>query len=90
MARELREETGVRCIGAVQIYEGDHGMKVESTRGRRVHVFRVVECDGEPEGKEPGCPVAWLTREEFQESSPFAAFYERVWPRIDRSAAVKP
>jgi 8-oxo-dGTP pyrophosphatase MutT (NUDIX family) len=91
LARELEEETGLLLRSAEPIYDGPHGMKVDSTRGSHVHVFR-VEADGEPQMIEEGCPVTWLTRDEFLATSPFAAFYESVfaavptWLESDRDA----
>jgi len=38
---------------------------------------------GEPQETELGCPVTWLTREEFLKWSPFKSFYERVFEKID-------
>lgn len=83
-ARELREETSLETIERVLVFEGEHGLKVEGSRGSRVSLFRVLYYIGEPREMEIGCPVAWLTREEFLERSPFRDFYGRVFDAIRR------
>lgn len=79
--RELLEEVGLLTRSMVKVFEGDHGLKVESTRGSRVHVFRVTPCPGTPRQMEDGCPVRWLTINEFIKESPFGEFYKRVFAR---------
>src|SRR5262249_36343783 len=82
-ARELAEETGLVVVGHCrQVFEGEHGVAVESTRGSRVSVFCVRFYSGEPRESEAGCPVTWWTREEFLKWSPFAPFYERAFAQI--------
>lgn len=84
-ARELFEETGMRALGELeQVFEGPHGIVVDSTRGSIVTVFRVREYIGEPTEAEVGRPVTWLTLDEFMKWSPFAPFYERVFATIGR------
>lgn len=81
-ARELREETGLGTIVAVLVFQGEHHLRPkQGERGGRassVAIFRVMSW-GEPRETEPGCPVAWLTREEFLASSPFAPFYRELF-----------
>jgi 8-oxo-dGTP pyrophosphatase MutT (NUDIX family) len=79
--RELEEETGMLANSVLPLYDGPHGTQVDTTRGSHVHVFR-VEAFGEPREMEEGCPVKWLTRAEFLASSPFAAFYEKVFTAV--------
>lgn len=83
--RELREETGCYLTAdgpkPELIYCGPHGVAVDSTRGSVVHVFGASygSLVGIPGEMEVGCPVTWLTREEFMKWSPFANFYETVF-----------
>ncbi len=79
--RELQEETGLHMAAGSQVYEGDHETKIEASRGSRVHVFRAELVGGDPRECEIGCPVTWLTKEEFLKWSPFAAFYRKVWQK---------
>jgi 8-oxo-dGTP pyrophosphatase MutT (NUDIX family) len=79
--RELLEETGLVATGLRILFVGQHAglaPKIDdgTVRGSMVHVFRAVELEpGVPTEREPGCPVTWLTREEFLKWSPMAAFY---------------
>ncbi len=86
VARELEEETGLLLKKATLLFVGPHGMKIDSTRGSQVYLFR-VEAIGEPCQIEDGCPVTWLTRAEFLKTSPFAEFYAMVFevvpPKIE-------
>ena len=86
--RELREETGCFVSNMAPhepVFEGEHGIKVEGSRGSTVSIFHVPSqfLLGEPQETELGCPVTWLTREEFLKWSPFKSFYERVFEKID-------
>jgi 8-oxo-dGTP pyrophosphatase MutT (NUDIX family) len=78
VARELEEETGMLLKTATPLYDGPHGMKVDSTRGSHVHIFR-VKAIGEPREIEKNCPVRWLSRSGFLRMSPFAEFYTKVF-----------
>ena len=80
-ARELREETGLSTWRAEPIYDGPHGIKVDSPRGSHVHIFRVLAW-GAPVEMEMGRPITWLTRAEFLKWSPFATFYEHVFAAV--------
>lgn len=84
VCRELEEETGMLAKSTVPIFDGPHGLNVEASRGSHVHIFRVTAI-GEPVEMEEGCPVTWLTREGFLATSPFAAFYERVFAAVPAS-----
>lgn len=81
VARELKEETGLLLETAIPLYDGPHGLVVDSTRGSHVHIFRVT-ANGEPQQIEDGCPITWLTRAEFLKSSPFAEFYAKVFAAV--------
>lgn len=83
-ARELYEETGMTCVEDYRrlIYRGEHGIKVDATRGSEVFIYKVDLIYGngkQPMEMEAGCPVTWLTREEFLKWSPFASFYQKVF-----------
>ena len=83
-ARELLEETGLETAGASLIYDAPTAMKdshITSDRGRHVFVFRVV-ASGVPHEAEEGCPVRWVTREEFLAESPFREFYREMFERV--------
>lgn len=84
-SRELAEETGLTTLKAVSIFEGEHGLKAETAartgRASIVHVFR-VEAEGLAREMEDGCPVTWLSREEFVTQSPFGTFYVKVFAAI--------
>lgn len=87
--RELREETSLELRPGqkiAQVFEGPHGTKIEASRGSIVHVFDVSYryLVGREREVEPGCPVTWLTREEFLKWSPFREFYERVFAQLDK------
>lgn len=77
-ARELKEETGLVTISAEEVYQGPTATVTDESRGRWVHLFR-VQAEGNPEEIEEGCPVQWMTREEFLEVSPFAEFYREAF-----------
>jgi ADP-ribose pyrophosphatase YjhB (NUDIX family) len=84
--RELKEETTLDTRDSWCIYSGP-AQEGTSQPGRAtyVHVYK-VEASGEPKETELGCPVTWMTREEFLESTPFAAFYTKMFagrPRMD-------
>lgn len=76
-ARELLEETGLRTIAAVPVYNAETAVSVGPNRGRWVHVFR-VEAEGEPREVEAGCPVKWMTWAEFLSVTPFKEFYSKM------------
>lgn len=89
-ARELAEEVGLVTVSRRIVYAGPTGLEHEAHRAGRCAVY-LVETSGEPTAMEPGCPIEWLTREEFLASSPFAAFYQReVFPRLDVLVARRP
>jgi ADP-ribose pyrophosphatase YjhB (NUDIX family) len=80
-ARELREETSLATVSREPLFSGAHNLAVQSGRASHVNVFRVTPR-GQPREVEPGCPVTWLTREEFLKWSPFADFYAFVFDRF--------
>lgn len=84
-SRELAEETGLTTLNAVPVFEGEHGLKAETAaragRASVVHVFR-VEAKGLAREMEDGCPITWLSREEFVTQSPFGVFYVKVFAAI--------
>jgi len=83
-ARELLEETGLGTAGASLVYDAPTAMKdshITSDRGRHVFVFRVVVC-GVPREIEEGCPVRWVTREEFLAESPFRELYREMFEKV--------
>jgi 8-oxo-dGTP pyrophosphatase MutT (NUDIX family) len=92
LARELREETGLNLLTHVSIYSGEHGLKAQEAaregRASLVHIYRVT-AGGDPCECEVGCPVTWLTREEFLKWSPFAEFYKRVFDAVPVAFAAK-
>ena len=69
--RELKEETGLETLSRKSLYRGPHN-------GATVHVF-LITTRGQPRVMEKGCPVAWLSREEFLAESPFADFYRELF-----------
>jgi ADP-ribose pyrophosphatase YjhB (NUDIX family) len=80
-ARELREETGLETVEATPIYDGPHNSDISADRGRYVVVFR-VKARGEPRETEAGCPIRWVTRDEFLAESPFREFYREMFAVI--------
>lgn len=84
--RELKEETGLVATKCIHIYKGPTDSPQTPDRGRICHVFRVV-AEGEPREVEEGCPVRWMTREEFLRESPFRDFYARMWGTNEPKAA---
>jgi len=76
--RELREETDLVTASSVLIFVGPHGGKVIPGRASIVHVFLVIAAC-EPIQQEEGCPITWLTPEEFVKQSPFGEFYGKLF-----------
>lgn len=90
VVRELREETGLgenRRMAWQLIYEAPTEPHFNDGRGTYCYVFSVI-VGGEPSEREPGCPVTWLTHDEFLEQSPFAKFYEKMF-RVMNAMGVK-
>lgn len=83
LGRELREETGLELVEVVEkLYEGPHGIaNPDPTRATNVALFRIVAY-GDPSEQEEGCPVTWLTREEFLKWSTFAPLYAKLFETI--------
>jgi 8-oxo-dGTP pyrophosphatase MutT (NUDIX family) len=86
MARELLEETGLHVSSFKNIYDGPTEALLRDGRGSHVFVFRVTtKLDPEaPHECEVGCPVTWLTREEFLAWSPFYKFYEKMFEELKK------
>jgi len=85
--RELREETGLETEYREPMFDGPVEGNEEG-RASQCHVFAVC-AHGFWREREPGCPVTWLTREEFLKWSKFSRYYARVFeacpsrPRVD-------
>lgn len=80
--RELREETSLSLASAELVFQGPHGVVgAEPGRASDVYLYR-VKAAGTPRAVEEGCPVCWLTKDEFVRVSPFGAFYERVFAEL--------
>lgn len=77
-ARELFEETGLTTVSNKLIFSGPHNTSVPTGRASLVYVFH-VEVSGEPREMEEGCPITWLTHEEFLCQSPFSYFYKNIF-----------
>ena len=81
--RELQEETGLTNIKSIYpVFDGPHGFKVESSRGSHVHVFEII-VEGEPYQCEEGCPVVWMTCEDFLNQSLFSSLYRPILGKIN-------
>ena len=80
-ARELREETGLETTLAIPVAVGQAEQRVDISRGSAVHVFVVVPA-GTPRAIEEGCPITWLSREEFLAQSPFSKLYRDIFPKV--------
>lgn len=76
VSRELAEETGLEAKATTFLCAGGAPSSLHPDRASEVIVFAVVAL-GDPEEREPGCPVTWMTREDFRASSAFADWYER-------------
>lgn len=72
--RELYEETGLEASSWVQLYSGPSAHDFKWT----IWTYR-VEAEGEPRAVEPGCPIAWLTREQLVASSFFAPYLKTLF-----------
>jgi ADP-ribose pyrophosphatase YjhB (NUDIX family) len=81
--RELEEETGMLTSSAKLVHEGPHGLPHQPGRASSVCVF-LVEAFGEPSIMEAGCPVQWMTVDEFLAQSAFRDFYKNVLPDLVR------
>lgn len=74
--RELQEETGVESLdedGPIFVAPSDVDPE------RMVYLFRVLRYRGEPYGAEVGCPVAWMTQEEYLKGTCFPRYYEAMF-----------
>lgn len=80
-SRELMEETGLETLEAELVFHGPHNLKVESTRGSEVYIFK-VRAKGEPKEMEPGHPLKWMNKEEFLAESCFGLFYREVFEKV--------
>jgi ADP-ribose pyrophosphatase YjhB (NUDIX family) len=78
-SRELLEETGLYTCTRALLYSAP---TVTMDAGRVVYVFLVQPQPGTPSAREAGCPVEWCTREEILLTSPFAAFYEKMFTTV--------
>lgn len=80
--RELAEECGLETLESEEVFSGEHGLTAGAAprpgRASIVHVFR-VRAAGRPRAVEEGCPIDWLSREEFVQRSPFGTFYAKVF-----------
>lgn len=90
--RELREETSLETLTRKQIYYGPvkssksgkprlNADEAELKRASFVYIFRVT-TEGTPREVEFGCPITWLTREEFLQWSPFRDLYVEVFKSL--------
>ncbi len=84
LARELLEETGLGISSFKNIYDGPVETLLRDGRGSHVHVFEVNPSSYSPRECEVGCPVTWLTREEFLAWSPFYKFYEKMFETLEK------
>ena len=83
--RELLEETGLRTFHAHPLYDGPVETLLRDGRGTHVHVFQVIPLmQDDPREREVGCPVTWLTREEFLAWSPFSVFYTKMFKELEK------
>lgn len=76
--RELKEETDLLTTNRTKVFEGEHGLPAQEERANCVHVFQVT-ASGLAKEMEIGCPITWLTPEEFIATSPFGYFYKQVF-----------
>lgn len=83
--RELKEETGLVVSWANLVWRGAHGIQVEGARGSVVYLFEVRPAGSvhAAQGQEEGCPITWMTKEEFVDKSPFGALYKRVFAELE-------
>lgn len=84
MARELREETGLVAVSASVLYDAPAELIADGpkNRGSHVWVFRCDETIGVASERETGCPIMWVTRDEFLALCPFKHFYERMFKEL--------
>lgn len=85
--RELLEETGLVTTARVFAYCADLQKPSHPDRSSHVHVF-FVTTTGTPVAKEPGCPIGWLTLDEFLQQSPFVDFYKTMFEQLRRSLLI--
>lgn len=79
--RELREETGLCTKSARLAWSGIHAGPEKEGRASIVDIY-IVEAEGQPEPVEPGCPIHWMTRDEFLAKCPFAETYKRIFAEL--------
>ena len=90
MLRELQEEAGVDAWDDrhyfTRVYEGSVEATTNADRAATCAVFAPTDYgfwreqwESEAREREPGCPVTWLTAEQFLRWSPFAKFYVPVF-----------
>lgn len=85
-ARELREETGLETVEALEFYEAPSMTALDPARGRMVHVYK-VKVAGEPYAAEPDCPIEWMDISEFLDKTVFKAFYAKMFEDIASAKA---
>ena len=91
LVREVLEETSLRVTSFTLVHERSHEVVAQVARQDRascVSVFRALSAEGSPRQVEPSSPVAWLTREEFLQWSPFGPFYVEVFERWEAFPAL--
>jgi len=70
--RELAEEAGIQATSIEFWLE----MPSSADPSRQVAVYQVSTFVGTPREMERGCPVTWMTREDFLAGPHFAPFYD--------------
>ena len=75
--RELREETGLETLFAVEVFAAPSCTDPD----RLVHVF-MVAAKGMPAEAEPGCPVMWRSLLDFVQLSPYGPFYDALFKHL--------
>jgi 8-oxo-dGTP pyrophosphatase MutT (NUDIX family) len=72
--RELQEETGIEAIDFEFLVE----MPSSADPTRQVAVYVVSTFNGVPREMERGCPVTWMTKEDFLAGPHFTPFYDML------------
>jgi len=79
LRRELAEETDLTADHVELVYAAPLVPGAYADRASSVRVYRVATLGGEPREAEPGCPVRWMTTDQFLELCPFSDFYRRMF-----------
>lgn len=80
LIREVKEEVGLDISSLNFVFNGKHNMKVDSTRGSMIFLYR-AKTVGEPKQCEDNSPIIWISPQDWLKIIPeqLANFYQNVF-----------